>query len=106
KVQLFRTCISHKKLDFSIAPRFKFNIPVAADHASPAGRHQSARTILRIYNALGEQVTELLNQEFESVFHSVDFDASNLTSGLYFYRICVALFKIWKIIQLGNRNLI
>ncbi|MCF8261566.1 MAG: T9SS type A sorting domain-containing protein [Melioribacteraceae bacterium] len=74
-------------MDFSIAPSFKFNIPVAADHASPAGRHQSARTILRIYNALGEQVSELLNQELESGSYSVEFKASNLSSGIYFYKL-------------------
>ncbi|MCF8261565.1 MAG: T9SS type A sorting domain-containing protein [Melioribacteraceae bacterium] len=72
---------------FNPTTTIKFNIPVTADHVSPAGRHQSARTILRIYNALGEQVTELLNQELESGFHSVEFDASNLASGLYLYRI-------------------
>ncbi|MCF8261569.1 MAG: T9SS type A sorting domain-containing protein [Melioribacteraceae bacterium] len=72
---------------FNPTTTIKFNIPVTADHVSPAGRHQSARTILRIYNALGEQVSELLNQELESGFHSVEFDASNLASGLYLYSI-------------------
>ncbi|MCF8261567.1 MAG: T9SS type A sorting domain-containing protein [Melioribacteraceae bacterium] len=72
---------------FNPTTTIKFNIPVAVDHASPAGRYQSARTILRIYNALGEQVSELLNQELESGSYSVEFKASNLSSGIYFYKL-------------------
>jgi hypothetical protein len=40
-----------------------------------------------IYNSLGEKVAEVLNGELEEGYHEVDFESSNLTSGIYFYRL-------------------
>ena len=42
---------------------------------------------LKTYNILGEAVAEVINREMNAGFQSVKFDASNLSSGLYFYRI-------------------
>lgn len=42
---------------------------------------------LKIYNILGQEVATLINREMNAGFQRVNFDASNLTSGLYFYRI-------------------
>jgi Neuraminidase (sialidase) len=42
---------------------------------------------LRIYNAIGEQVAELVNGELKSGYHQVHFDASRLSSGIYFYKL-------------------
>jgi len=41
-----------------------------------------------VYNLLGQEVATLLNrEEMEDGEQSVEFNASNLTSGIYFYRI-------------------
>jgi hypothetical protein len=42
---------------------------------------------LKIYNILGEEVATLLNNILPSGQHSIEFDASNLQSGTYIYRI-------------------
>ncbi|MCJ7552584.1 MAG: T9SS type A sorting domain-containing protein [Ignavibacteriaceae bacterium] len=42
---------------------------------------------LRVYNSLGEEVAVLVNQEQVSGVYEVNFDASMLASGVYFYRI-------------------
>lgn len=43
---------------------------------------------LRIFNMLGEEVSTLINNEFKSAgSHSVSFNASNLPSGTYVYRL-------------------
>lgn len=42
---------------------------------------------LSVYNLLGEKVVELLNQEIAAGKHSIDFNAKELTSGIYFYEI-------------------
>ncbi len=42
---------------------------------------------IRVYNTLGELVQTLVNQSFEPGKYSVDFDGSNLASGIYFYTL-------------------
>jgi len=42
---------------------------------------------LKIYNLLGEEVNTLINQEMNKGSYQVNFDASNLSSGIYFYSL-------------------
>ena len=42
---------------------------------------------LVIYNALGETVTQIVNEEKEAGRYKVKFSATTLPSGIYFYRI-------------------
>jgi len=42
---------------------------------------------LVVYNVLGESVTQLINEEKEAGRHSVEFNAADLPSGVYFYRL-------------------
>jgi hypothetical protein len=46
-----------------------------------------AQVELVIYNALGESITRLVNEEKEAGKYSVKFDATNLPSGIYFYKL-------------------
>ena len=46
-----------------------------------------SQVIVSVYNTLGQQVAELVNEEMNAGVHSVDFNAGNLTSGSYIYRI-------------------
>jgi len=48
---------------------------------------------LKIYNVLGKEIATLLNnKEMEKGTHEVEFDASHIPSGIYFYRISVSQF--------------
>ncbi|MBN2087341.1 T9SS type A sorting domain-containing protein [Candidatus Peregrinibacteria bacterium] len=42
---------------------------------------------LKIYNILGEEMTTLVNQFQNASKYRIDFNAANLSSGIYFYRI-------------------
>jgi hypothetical protein len=42
---------------------------------------------ITIFNTLGQKVAEILNGEMEAGVHEVNFNASNLTSGIYIYRM-------------------
>ncbi len=42
---------------------------------------------IAIYNSLGETVSALVNEYQTSGYYEVNFDASNLTSGIYFYSL-------------------
>jgi len=42
---------------------------------------------LKVYDVLGKEVATLVNKKMNAGKHSIDFDASNLSSGTYFYKI-------------------
>ncbi|MEK7263245.1 MAG: T9SS type A sorting domain-containing protein, partial [Bacteroidota bacterium] len=47
-----------------------------------------SKVSLKIYNVLGQEIVTLFNNEFlDEGFNDVEFDASNLSSGVYFYRL-------------------
>jgi hypothetical protein len=48
---------------------------------------KSGIAVLTVYDALGKVVQVLVNQELSAGTYEVDFDGSNLTSGVYYYRL-------------------
>jgi hypothetical protein len=40
-----------------------------------------------VFNVLGQEVTTLVNQDLTAGVHNYDFDAANINSGVYFYKI-------------------
>lgn len=48
---------------------------------------------LSVYNVLGEEIMNLINQELESGLHSVKFDANKYPSGIYFYKLTAGDFS-------------
>ncbi|HVO74144.1 MAG TPA: T9SS type A sorting domain-containing protein [Ignavibacteriaceae bacterium] len=46
-----------------------------------------AKVEVKVYNTLGQEVASILNNEFEAGIHEINFDASNLSSGVYFYML-------------------
>ena len=61
-------------------PSTKIKFSLAAD----------SKVSVRVYNLLGQQVTILLNGEYTAGRHEINFDASGLSSGIYFYVISAA----------------
>jgi hypothetical protein len=47
---------------------------------------EKANLIIAVYNSLGEKVANVFNSEIEEGYHQIEFDASSLPSGVYFYR--------------------
>ncbi len=60
---------------FNPSTKIKFTIP------------EESQVSVKIFNALGQEVSTILNNVVTSGTHSVDFNASELTSGIYFYKI-------------------
>ncbi len=71
--------------EYSIAQNFPnpFN-PVTEINFS---LEKSGYTTLKVYNILGSEVATLINGNLEAGKHSVQFDAKDLTSGVYLYTI-------------------
>ena len=49
----------------------------------------NARVIIKLYNALGQEVVTILNTDLDAGIHEAVFNASNLSSGVYFYMLKV-----------------
>ncbi len=60
---------------FNPSTRISFNLPNAG------------LAKLTVFNILGQKVATPVEQQLEAGFHEMDFDASKLTTGVYFYRL-------------------
>jgi len=60
---------------FNPTTKLKFGLP------------QSSKTKLIVYDLLGRELKTLINSELEAGYHEINFDATNLPSGVYLYRI-------------------
>jgi hypothetical protein len=60
-----------------------FNPTTIIKYALP----KEAHVTIKVYNALGQEVATLINQNVDAGYHEINFNASNLASGMYIYRI-------------------
>jgi hypothetical protein len=58
-----------------------FNPKTVISYALP----KAGKVELFVYNLLGQKLVELVNSEMPAGHHTINFDASNLSSGVYFY---------------------
>jgi hypothetical protein len=48
---------------------------------------EESKVTIKLYNLLGQEVSTILNEQKEAGYYSIEFDGSNISSGVYFYRI-------------------
>jgi hypothetical protein len=77
---------------FNPSTRIKYIVPIVI--ASKA--KQSTLVTLIVYDALGKEVTTLVDEEKSFGEYDVRFDASGLPSGIYFYRLEAGSFTVTK----------
>jgi hypothetical protein len=53
---------------------------------------QEGDVTLKIYDVLGNELATLINEEKPAGVYEVEFDASNLSSGIYFYKLTASSF--------------
>ncbi len=51
------------------------------------GIPESGMTSLRVYNIIGQEIAVLLNEDTPAGIYNIQFDATDMTSGLYLYRL-------------------
>ncbi len=66
---------------FNPSTTIKFSVP------------ESGLVRLDVYNMIGELVTTLINKKMDAGFQSIQFNASNLASGIYLYRLSTKSFS-------------
>ncbi len=81
---------------FNPTTTIKYSIPVNAGVDAQFTKAGENFTSLRIYNILGEEVATLVNEKQSPGNYVVQFDASNLPSGVYFYTLRVGNFSATK----------
>ncbi len=71
--------------DFSVSQNYPnpFNPVTKIDFALP----KSGNVTMKVYNILGKEVATLVNETKNAGNYTVSFNASNLSSGMYFYKI-------------------
>jgi serine protease len=69
-----------------------FNPSTIISWQSPVGSHQT----IKVFDILGNEVTTLVNEFKSAGKHSIEFDASRLASGVYFYELKAGNFSSTK----------
>ena len=77
--------VNRMPTEFAVSQNYPnpFNPSTVIKFALPA----DARVSLKVYNVLGVEVSTLIDDNLNAGIHEVNFNATNLTSGLYFYNI-------------------
>ncbi|WP_290660526.1 MULTISPECIES: T9SS type A sorting domain-containing protein [Ignavibacterium] len=70
---------------FNPSTKIRFNIPDVGS--------ELAQTTLKVYDVLGNEVATLVDEYREAGRYEIEFDASSLTSGVYFYRLRIGDFS-------------
>ena len=81
-------------LQYSLSQNFPnpFNPATIISYSIPTGSNVS----LKVYDALGKEVVTLVNGFVTAGGHLAEFDASSLSSGMYFYRLTTGAFTASK----------
>jgi hypothetical protein len=68
---------------FNPTTKIRYSVPFVETHSGASVQNIS----LKVYDVLGSEVATLVNEEKAPGNYEVKFDASRLSSGVYFYRI-------------------
>jgi hypothetical protein len=66
---------------FNPVTKIRYTVP------SNAGSRHASTVQLKVYDILGNEVATLVNEEKEAGYYEVEFDARNIASGVYIYRL-------------------
>jgi hypothetical protein len=71
--------------EFSLSQNYPnpFNPTTIIEYSVPSTEYVS----LKVYDILGKEVADLINQQMNPGSYEIEFDASQLSSGIYFYKL-------------------
>ncbi|MEP0861169.1 MAG: T9SS type A sorting domain-containing protein [Ignavibacterium sp.] len=68
-------------------PTTKIRFTIAASSLNPFSKGEGTLTSLKVFDILGNEVATLVNENLQPGVYEYEFDASSLTSGVYFYKL-------------------
>ncbi len=74
---------------FNPVTKISFTIPTSLLNSSPyqgEGNRERSSSLI-VYDILGRKIATLLNEEMDPGYYEVAFNGSNLSSGIYFYKL-------------------
>ena len=80
---------------FNPSTKIKYQIP-PHQNPLPGGDNRGGLVTLKVYDVLGNEIITLVNEEKQSGEYEVDFDPSELSSGIYYYKLQAANFTSTK----------
>ncbi len=83
--------LKNKPIEYSLEQNYPnpFNPSTSIKFTLP----QNEFVKIKVFNQMGEEVALLVNGQMSSGTHSIDFDGSELASGIYFYQISAGKFN-------------
>ncbi|HEY5535198.1 MAG TPA: T9SS type A sorting domain-containing protein [Ignavibacteria bacterium] len=75
---------------FNPVTKIKFSITALSFPNAPIG---NPATVLRVYDILGREIRTLVNENLQPGTYEVTFDAGNIPSGIYFYKLSSGVFS-------------
>ena len=79
---------------FNPSTKIKYSIPAGTSFSSASGGMKFVQ--LKVYDILGNEIATLVNEEKPAGNYEVEFNASMLPSGVYFYRLTAGSFTATK----------
>ena len=83
-----------EEISLPLAYKLEQNYPNPFNPATTVGfgLPEKGNVRLSVLNILGEEIRIILNEEKDTGYHSVEFNASDLPSGVYFYKLTAGNF--------------
>jgi hypothetical protein len=78
---------------FNPSTKIKFTIP---NNVILSGAKNLTQVQLKVFDILGNEIATLVNEELPAGEYEVKFDAGNLSSGMYFYKLQAGSFTVTK----------
>jgi hypothetical protein len=76
--------------EFSLSQNYPnpFNPTTTIQYSIPSnGKGETSNVTLKVFDVLGNEAATLVNEEKQPGVYEVEFDASQLSSGIYFYKL-------------------
>lgn len=74
---------------FNPATEIRYTIPSNV-------KREMSNVVLKVYDVLGNEVATMVNEEKPAGYYEVEFNASNIASGVYIYRLSTGSFNATK----------